>query len=170
VTVRTVPKQYGPLSKQLGYYLSGSFDENEGYWHGPSDYAAERDSLFGKLAWSPGAASFGRLSSDRVRADHSTPTSVPVIDGAFLHESDPLFDRFTNLNLPGPNYHQEEDRLTAHYTHELADAVSLVALLGFREVQYTFIDDGDVIGSPFDLDSRTLTMYPFEQQIDEDIS
>ena len=36
-------------------------------------------------------------------------------------------------------------------------------------MQAKFIDDGDFIGSPFDLDANTLTMLPFSQQADEDI-
>ena len=45
----------------------------------------------------------------------------------------------------------------------------MVNVFGYRQIQYKFIDDGDVSGAPFDLEANTLTMYPFELQTDEDI-
>ena len=38
-----------------------------------------------------------------------------------------------------------------------------------RDVQLKFIDDGDFIGSPYSVAKQTLTMYPFSQQLDENI-
>ncbi len=126
--------------------------------------------MFGKLSWAPGARSFGVTTWNRVRSDQNTPTNVPIIDGRFLDRIDPRFERLSNLNLAGPNYHQEEDRATVRYTRQLGRSSSLVGLFGYRDVRYQFIDDGDVIGSPFDLAAHTLTMYPFEQTTDEHIS
>ncbi len=43
-------------------------------------------------------------------------------------------------------------------------------VFGYRRVQHRFHEDGDFIGSPFDLDAHTVSMYPFSQQTDEDIA
>ncbi len=44
----------------------------------------------------------------------------------------------------------------------------IVEILGCRPIRYKFIDEGDVIGGPFDLAARTLAMFPFELRTDED--
>jgi iron complex outermembrane receptor protein len=159
----------GPAAEWGGYYVSGSTEESDGWYEGV-DVEVDRWALFGKLAWVPDARSSGHLTGNVVDSDQGTPTNVPIIDGRLLSDIDPRFDPLTNLNLPGPNYHQEEDRWTGSYTRQLARSSSLVALLGYREIVYQFIDDGDVIGSPFDLAAGLFTMYPFEQTTTEDIS
>ena len=42
-------------------------------------------------------------------------------------------------------------------------------MFGYRQIQYKFIDSGDITGAPFDLASTMLTQYPFDLQTDEDI-
>src|SRR5262249_40265551 len=93
-----------------------------------------------------------------------------VINGQFLHALDPRFDRFTNFNIPGDNYHQGETRLTLNYDRQLGNRARLVEVLGYRDVQHRFHEDGDFIGSPFDTAAHTVTMYPFSQQMDEHIT
>jgi outer membrane receptor protein involved in Fe transport len=86
-----------------------------------------------------------------------------------LHQIEPGFDRLTSFNIPGPNYHHEEDRFTVNYSRELSSWARLTEIFGYRNVQAKFIDDGDFIGSPFDTEANTLTMLPFSQQTDEEI-
>jgi iron complex outermembrane receptor protein len=168
-TLRGLARISGPIAPWGGYYLSASAEENQGYFNGPIDFEVERTALLGKFSFVPDSKSFGWLSLNTVDSDQSTPTNVPIIDGRLLTDIDPRFDRLSNLNLPGPNYHQEEDRLTGRYTRQLSPQADLVALVGYREIQYKFIDDGDVTGAPYDLANNTLTMYPFDLQTDEEI-
>lgn len=167
--IKGVAKASGPLGEWGGYYLSAAGGRNHGYFTGPFDFAVDETTLFAKLSFVPDAKSFGSISVNRVLSDNSTPTNVPIIDGQLLSDIDSRFDRLTNLNVPGPNYHQSEGRVTTNYTRQLADWATIVGLFGYRAIQYKFIDDGDVIGAPFDLAENTLTMYPFELQTDEDI-
>lgn len=160
----------GPVQDWGGYYVSASSERNGGYFTGPLDFAVDRTALFAKMTFVPDARSFGSVSVNRVLSDQSTPTNVPVIDGRLLSDIDPRFDRLSTLNVPGPNYHQEEGRLTVNYTRQLGPWARAAGVFGYRAIQYKFIDDGDVIGGPFDLTANTLTMYPFEQQTDEDIT
>ena len=99
----------------------------------------------------------------------SLPTREPIIDGRFLGDIDPRFDRFSDLNLAGVNYRQHEGRLTANYTRQFTDEIRLANVFGYRRIQYKFIDSGDIVGAPFDLANNTLTQYPFDVQTDEDI-
>src|SRR5262249_52493246 len=85
------------------------------------------------------------------------------------HVLDPRFDRLTNFNIPGPNYHQNESRLTVNYTRQMTDSVKLAEVFGYRSVAQHFIEDGDFIGSPFDLATHTIEQYPFSQNLDEHI-
>ena len=91
-----------------------------------------------------------------MRSAQSLPTNVPVIGGRFLSDIDPRFNRLSDLNVPGTNYRQKEDRFTANYTRQFTDRVGWVNVLGFREIQYKFIDSGDITGAPFDLAANTL--------------
>ena len=167
--LKGVVKASGPLGRRAGYYASFAREHNDGYFTGPIDFNVDETAFFGKLTFVPDAKSFGSVSVNRVVSDNSTPTNVPIIDGQLLSDLDPRFDRRTSLNFPGPNYHQEEGRFTVNYTRELAERVRLVEVFGYRPIQYKFIDDGDVIGGPFDLEANTLSMFPFELQTDEDI-
>lgn len=167
--VKGAARATGPVANWGGYYVSALSEYNHGYYTGVSDFAIDETALFAKLTFAPDARSFGAVTANRVLSDNSTPTNVPIVNGSFLSDLEPGFDRLTNLNLPGPNYHQEEGRLTAHYTRQMASWAQVVGVFGYRAIQYKFIDDGDVIGSPFDLNANTLAMYPFELQTDEDI-
>src|SRR5262249_11693112 len=113
--------------------------------------------------------SFGSISFNRVVSDNSTPTNEPIIDGQLLHVIDQRFDRLTNFNVPGPNYDQRESRLTVNYTRDLAPWARVVEVFGYRTVEQQFLDDGDFIGSPFDLAAHTIEQYPFSQDLKEDI-
>ena len=86
------------------------------------------------------AKSFGKVSVSRVRPAQSPPTNVPIIGGRFLSGIDSRFDRLTDLNVPGTNYRQKEDRFTANHMRQFTDQVGWVNVLGFREIQYKFID------------------------------
>ena len=159
----------GPVGDWGGYFVSASSEQNTGFYTGTSDFEVDQTSIFGKLTFVADAKSFGKVSVNRVRSAQSLPTNVPVIGGRFLSDIDPRFDRLSDLNVPGTNYRQKEDRFTANYTRQLTDRVGWVNVVGFREIQYKFIDSGDITGAPFDLAANTLTQYPFELQTDEDI-
>lgn len=161
----------GPMRDWGGYYVSIGSERSGGYFVNriDPDFSAGNAALFGKLTFVPDARSSGSISVNRVVSDNDTPTNEPVVDGRLLHEIDPRFERFTNFNIPGPNYHQEEGRVTFNYQRTLAPWAKLVEVFGFRTVQLKFIEDGDFLGEPYDLDAATVTMYPFSQQADEDI-
>jgi outer membrane receptor protein involved in Fe transport len=159
----------GPLSKRAGYYVSAAKQHNAAYYQSVTDFAIDKTAFFGKLTFVPDSRSFGSVSVNHVVSDDSTPTNEPIIDGVFLSTLDPQFNRLSSFNLPGPNYHQGETRATLNYQRQFAPWVRLVEVFGFRRIQYKFLPDGDVIGSPFNLATHTVTQYPFEQQTDEDI-
>ena len=116
--------------------------------------------VFGKLTFNPDSRSYGSISLNHVDSDNSTPTNEPHIDGRLLHDIDPRFDRFSNFNIPGPNYNQNETRLTFNYSRQLSSWARLTEVFGYRDVLQDFVDDGDFIGSPFDLTANTVTQYP----------
>jgi outer membrane receptor protein involved in Fe transport len=160
-----VVKASGPASNWGGYYVSAETERNTGFYKSKTeDVKQERWSLFGKLTFAPDAQSAGFVTANSVRSDNSTPTNEPFIDGQLLHDLEPGFDRLTSFNIPGPNYHHGEDRLTLNYSRQFAPWARITEIFGYRNLQQKFIDDGDFIGSPFDLDANTLTMLPFSQQ------
>jgi iron complex outermembrane receptor protein len=159
----------GPFADRFAYYASASGERNHGYFEKDTGFRVTETAFFGKATFVPDTSSFASLSLNHVRSNNSTPTTVPIVGGRFLHEIDARFDRLTNLNVPGTNYHQGEGRVTFNYSRQLAPWARLTEIFGYRDIQYKFIDDGDVIGGPFDLARGTLTMYPFEQQTDESI-
>ena len=161
----------GPLEQWGGYYVSVASERHGGYFENKttSDFVVGNSALFAKLRFVPDGQSFGTVSVNRVISDNSTPTNEPVVNGRLLHEIDPRFDRLTNFNIPGRNYHQEEGRVTFNYTRALLPQARVVGVFGYRAVQLKFLDDGDFIGAPYDLAANTLTMYPFSQQADEDV-
>jgi len=170
-TLKGVAKASGPLGQRAGYYASIGRERNTGFFNTKTggDFSIGNTSAFGKLTFVPDAQSFASVSVNRVVSDNSTPTNEPIIDGQLLHIIDPRFDRLTNFNIPGPNYHQGEGRLTVNYTRQLTPSVKLAEVFGYRSVQQQFIDDGDFIGSPFDLASHTIEQYPFSQDLKENI-
>lgn len=167
--LKGVARASGPIGEWGGYYVSAASERNQGYFTGPFDFNVEETGLFAKLTFVPDSKSYGSITVNQVLSDNSIPTNVPIVNGQLLTDLDPRFDRFTNLNLPGPNYQQREGRVTVNYTRQLADWVRAVEVFGYRDIQYKFINDGDVTGAPFDLGASTLTMFPFEMQTDEDI-
>jgi outer membrane receptor protein involved in Fe transport len=170
-TFKGVAKVSGPAGRWGGYYASVGADRSHGYFVNKttSDFTLENTSLFGKLSFAPGPRGAGTVTVGHVDSDNSTPTNEPIIEGSLLHEIEPLFDRFTNFNIPGRNYQQRESRVTLNYSRQLNDSIKLHEVFGYRAVQHKFVEDGDFIGSPFDLNAHTVTMYPFSQQLDEDI-
>jgi iron complex outermembrane receptor protein len=162
-------KASGPISDWGGYYVSAASERNSGFYTGPFDFTVDQTALFAKVTFVPDKKSFGSISANRVLSAQSLPTNVPIINGQFLSDIDPQFDRLTDLNVEGVNYRQNESRFTANYTRQFADPVRLVNVFGYRQIQYQFIDSGDITGAPFDLAANTLTQYPFELQTDEDI-
>lgn len=169
-TAKGVAKASGPVGQWGGYYVSAAKERNTGFYESKTgDFLIDKWALFGKLTFAPDSKSFGFVTLNRVRSDDSTPTNEPFTDRRLLHDIDPRFDRLTSFNIPGPNYHQEEGRVTLNYTRQFAPWAKAVEVFGYRAIQYKFIDDGDVIGSPFDLVNHTLTMLPFSQQADEDV-
>jgi iron complex outermembrane receptor protein len=169
-TAKGVVRASGPAGPWGGYYVSAGRERNSGFYKSRTgDFDIDKWSLFGKLTVAPDAKSFGFVTVNTVRSDDSTPTNEPFIDGRLLHDIDPRFDRLTSFNIPGPNYHHGEDRIAVNYTRQLAPWAKIVEVFGYRNLQQKFIDDGDFIGSPFDLTANTVTMLPFGQQADEDI-
>jgi outer membrane receptor protein involved in Fe transport len=170
-TLKGVAKASGPLGSRAGYYASIAKERNTGFFETKtgSDFSIGNVSAFGKLTFVPDSQSFGSVSVNRVVSDNSTPTNEPIIDGQLLHVLDPRFDRLTNFNIPGPNYHQGESRLTVNYTRQMTPSVKLAEVFGYRSVAQHFIEDGDFIGSPFDLATHTIEQYPFSQNLDENI-
>jgi len=163
-------KATGPAGTWGGYYVSAEAERSSGFYESRTeDVEQDRWSLFGKLTFAPDTRSAGFITINGVRSDNSTPTNEPFINGQLLHDLEPGFDRLTSFNIPGPNYHHGEDRITVNYSRQLAPWVRITEIFGYRNLQQKFIDDGDFIGSPFDLDANTLTMLPFSQQADEDI-
>jgi outer membrane receptor protein involved in Fe transport len=171
-TAKGVARVSGPISSWGGYYFSVGKERSGGYYNTKTggDYVNGNTAGFGKLTFSPDAKSFGSVSFNRVDSDNSTPTNEPIVDGQLLHVVDPRFDRLTNFNIPGPNYHQDENRFTVNYQRQLSPWARLVEVFGYRTVDQKFIDDGDFIGSPFDLASHTIEQYPFNQELKENIA
>jgi outer membrane receptor protein involved in Fe transport len=165
-------KVSGPISQWGGYYFSIGKERNGGYYNTKTggDYVDGNVAGFGKLTFSPDTKSFGSISFNRVDSDNSTPTNEPISGGRFLHEIDPRFDRLTNFNISGPNYHQDENRFTVNYQRQFSPWARLVEVFGYRNVDQKFIDDGDFIGTPFDPVAHTIEMYPFDQELKEDIA
>ena len=159
----------GPVADWGGYFVSASSERNSGFYTGPSEFNVDQTSVFAKLTFVPDSKSFGMVSANRVVSAQSLPTNEPIIGGRFLSDIDPRFDRLGDLNVAGVNYRQNEGRFTANYTRQFTDEVRLVNVFGYRQIQYKFIDSGDITGAPFDLANATLTQYPFDLQTDEDI-
>jgi len=171
-TGKGVAKVAGPISKWGGYYFSIGKERMGGYYNTKTggDYVDGNLAGFGKLTFSPDSKSFGSVSFNRVDSDNSTPTNEPIVDGQLLHVIDSRFDRLTNFNIPGPNYHQDENRFTVNYQRQLSPWAKLVEVFGYRNVDQKFIHDGDFIGAPFDLSAHTIEMYPFDQELKENIA
>ena len=174
-TFKAVATASGPISDWGGYYVATAGNRDHGYYEKDFGFGVDETSHFAKLTFFPDERSLGSVSFNRVISDNSTATNEPIVidpdtnEFGLLHDVDPDFVRLSNLNIPGTNYHQEETRVTLNFTRQLTSRISLTEILGYRAIQYKFIDDGDFIGSPFDLTRQTLSMYPFEQQTDEDI-
>jgi iron complex outermembrane receptor protein len=171
-TAKGVARVSGPISTWGGYYFSVGKERSGGYYNTKTggDYVDGNTAGFGKLTFSPDSKSFGSVSFNRVDSDNSTPTNEPIVDGQLLHVVDPRFDRLTNFNVPGPNYHQDENRFTVNYQRQLAPWARLVEVFGYRAVDQKFINDGDFIGSPFDLETHTIEQYLFNQELKESIA
>jgi len=167
--LKGVAKASGPVKRWGSYYVSAASERNHGYFKATTDFLDSNTAQFAKLVFAPDSKSFGSVSVNRVVSDNSTPTNEPIIDGHFLHELDPRFDRFTSFNLPGPNYHQAEGRVTVNYTRQLSSWARFAEVFGYRNVEHHFINDGDFIAGPFDLNAHTVTMYPFDQKMNENI-
>ncbi len=57
-----------------------------------------------------------------------------------------------------------------NYQRQLSPWARLVEVFGYRNVDQKFIHDGDFIGSPFDFAAHTIEMYPFDQELKENIA
>ena len=171
-TAKGLARVSGPISNWGGYYASIGKERNTGYFDTKTggDYSDGNTAVFGKLTFSPNRKSFGSVSFNYVDSDNSTPTNEPIMEGQLLHIFDPRFDRLTNFNIPGPNYHQGESRFTFNYTWQPTPSARIVEVFGYRDVQQQFIHDGDFIGSPFDPVAHTVMMYPFDQDLKEKIA
>ena len=116
------------------------------------------------------------------RGDQTLTQAISRLPGVFISTQLGIFETVTLRGMPKvgneftntlvasslrANYHQEEGRVTANYMRAFTPNVRFVGTFGYRDVQLKFIEDGDFIGSPYDLESNTLTMYPFSQQQDE---
>jgi iron complex outermembrane recepter protein len=171
-TAKGLARVSGPISKWAGYYFSIGKERTGGYYNTKTggDYLDGNTAGFGKITFTPDTKSFGSVSFNRVDSDNSTPTNEPIVDGRLLHVVDSRFDRLTNFNVPGPNYHQDENRFTVNYQRQLSPWARLVEVFGYRAVDQKFIHDGDFIGSPFDVSTHTIEDYPFDQELKEHIT
>lgn len=159
----------GPVEDWAGYYVSWSATDGDGFYSGDPAYDIDETAVFAKLTLTTDPRGQAMFSVNNVVSDNSLPTSVPVISGLLLPRYAPSFDLYTNLNLPTANFHQEELRVTSTYDRQLTDWISLKNTFGYRDIQYTFEESGDIIGAPFDLAFNQLTMYPFSLQTDEEV-
>ena len=161
----------GPLLDWGGYYVSLGKEREGGYFENKTtdDFVIGNRNLFTKITFNLGQQWYGSVSVNRVVSDNSTPTNEPIIDGQLLHNLEPGFDRFTNFNIPGRNYQQSEGRFTTNLTFQAKRDLKFVGVIGYRAVEHMFVEDGDFLGSPFDLDANTVTMYPFTQTTNEDV-
>src|SRR5262245_53102730 len=142
-----VAKASGPASAWGGYYVSAERERSGGFYQSrTADFEIDKWSLFGKLTFAPDAKSAGFITANSVRSDDSTPTNEPFIGGRLLHEITPAFDRLSSFNIPGPNYHHGEDRITLNYSRQMAPWARVTEIFGYRNLQQKFIDDGDFIG------------------------
>jgi outer membrane receptor protein involved in Fe transport len=171
-TAKGLARVSGPISNWGGYYFSVGKERAGGYYNTRTggDYVDGNTAGFGKITFTPDSKSFGSVSFNRVDSDNSTPTNEPIVDGRLLHVVDPRFDRLTNFNVPGPNYHQDENRFTVNYQRQLSPWARVVEVFGYRKVDQKFIHDGDFIGAPFDLATQTIEDYPFDQELKENIT
>jgi outer membrane receptor protein involved in Fe transport len=159
----------GPIQDWGGYYVSWAAGESDGYHKQSYNLKNKENSVFMKFTFTPDDKSHGKVTFNNVTSDNGLPTEVPIIGGRFLNDIDPRFDRLTNLNLPESNYHQEELRTTLNYSRQLTSWAEFVETFGYRAIQYRWENNGEILGSPFDLNSQTVTMYPFEQTENEKI-
>jgi iron complex outermembrane receptor protein len=171
-TAKGLARVSGPIANWGGYYASIGKERNTGFFNTKTggDFSDGNTAVFGKMTFTPDRKSFGSVSFNYVNSDNSTPTNEPIVDGQLLHVIDPRFDRLTNFNIPGPNYHQGEGRFTFNYTRQFTPSARLVEVFGYRDVTQQFIDDGDFIGSPIDLATNIVTQYPFNQELKEKIA
>ena len=91
----------GPAADWGGYFVSASSERNNGFYTGPADFNVDQTSVFAKLTFVPDSQSFGMVSANRVVSAQSLPTSEPIVDGRFLGDIDPRFDRFSDLTARG---------------------------------------------------------------------
>jgi|TARA_B100000809_G_scaffold206632_1_gene208765 iron complex outermembrane receptor protein len=165
--IRGAVSASGPMRDRAGYFVSWSSAGNNGFYSGDPEYDVKETAVFAKFVVTPDDRSEAWVSVNTVTSDNSLPTSMPVVNGELLSDFDPRFDRFANINFPQANYHQEELRLTAFYTRDLATNISFTNTFSYRDIQYKFVESGDLIGGPFAPD--TATMEPFSLQSDEEI-
>ncbi len=170
--VKGLARVSGPISTWGGFYASIGKEQQTGYFLTKTggDYVDGNTAVFGKLTFTTDPKGFGTISFNRVDSDNSTPTNEPIMEGKLLHIADPRFDRLTNFNIPGPNYHQDENRFTINYTRQVSVWARLVNVFGYRNVRHQFINDGDFIGEPYDLATQLVEMYPFDQELKEHIA
>jgi len=170
--VKGLGRVSGPIKDWGGYYVSLGAERQGGYFvtQTQPDYRDGNTALFGKFTVAPrGGKSAGSVSFNRVISKNATPTNEPIVNDSLLHEVDSRFDRFTSFNLPGDNYQQTENRFTVNYSRDLSSWAKAVEVFGFRNVEHSFVEDGDFIGTPYDIPAGTVTQYPFSQTMNEDI-
>jgi len=159
----------GPVGQWGGYYVSAAGGQNHGF-HKDSYSLRNRDNdVYAKFTFSPDSKSSGMVSVNDVISDNGVPAPLPVLDGRLLSSVDPKVDLLTNFNIPSSNYHQEEFRSTLNYERRFTDRLTATEVFGFRRIQYKFVDDGDVLGAPFDTAQHLFTMYPFDEETNENI-
>jgi len=162
-------KASGPLKDWGGYLLSWGSRQDHGFYRQSYDFNDELNTLYGKVTFSPDSKSHGFVSFNNVVTNNGVPTPLPIVFGRPLSDLDPRYDRFSNINIPTSNYHQEELRTTLNYRRQLANRVDVTEVFGYRKIEYRFDEDGDVLGAPFDTAAHTFTMYPFAEKYDEHI-
>ena len=110
-TLKGIGRVSGPVSDWGGYYVSVGKEQNSGYFENltTDDYTVGNTGAVREADVRPRRAFVRQHQPQprRLREQHADQRAD--IDGRLLHDIDPRFDRFTNFNIPGPNYNQDED-------------------------------------------------------------
>jgi iron complex outermembrane receptor protein len=157
----------GPIHDWGGYYVSWTSTKDDGYTKQTYDLRNKANELFAKFTFTPDSKSHGKLTFNSSMADQGEATSAPIVNGHFLTQLDPRFGFNTNLQLPTANFHQEDVRGTLNYTRSFADWLEFVEVFGYHTTQYKWTDASTIVGPPYDLSTQMLTMYPYEETLNE---
>jgi len=158
----------GPIQNWGGYYVSWTSSKDNSYTKQAFDVRNKGNALFAKFTFTPDSKSHGKVTFANSIADNAELSfSEPIVGGRFLTQLDPRYGLFTNLDFPGGGFHQEDLRGTLNYSRSFADWLEFVEVFGYHTTQYVWTPNGVIVGAPFDLSSQMMTMYPYEETLNE---